>query len=69
MSHHPAYTMGAICVAGGIFGYISKRSVPSLVAGLGIGVLYGIGGLLIKQNKEYGHETSLAASVILAGSM
>jgi uncharacterized membrane protein (UPF0136 family) len=33
-------TMAALCGAGGLFGYTRTRSVPSLVAGLGVGALY-----------------------------
>ncbi|OZJ01640.1 hypothetical protein BZG36_05294 [Bifiguratus adelaidae] len=61
--------MAAICSAGGIAGYARTRSTPSLIAGLGVGALYGTAGYLIKENREYGHETAVAASAILAGSM
>ncbi|CAG8512687.1 7540_t:CDS:2 [Ambispora leptoticha] len=67
MAQHPAYTMaGAI---GGIAAYSRARSIPSLVAGLGIGVLYGIAGYRIQQNIDYGHELAAASSTVLAGSM
>jgi uncharacterized membrane protein (UPF0136 family) len=56
-------------VNSGIAGFARTRSVPSLVAGLGVGALYGAAGYLIQQNKDYGHETAVAASTILAGSM
>ncbi|RHZ54035.1 hypothetical protein Glove_431g30 [Diversispora epigaea] len=69
MAYRPSYTMGAICAVGGIAGYVTKRSVPSIIAGLGIGALYVLGGVLMQRNKIYGYETSLAASIILAGSM
>jgi len=43
--------------------------MPSLIAGVGIGTLYGIAGYVIKEKKDYGHETALGASIILASSM
>ncbi|CAO3661545.1 hypothetical protein G6F70_004484 [Rhizopus microsporus] len=69
MSHHPSYTMAGLCAAGGIAGFVRTRSVPSLAAGLGVGALYGAAGYLIQQNRDYGHETAVAASVILGGAM
>ncbi|CAG8604402.1 10237_t:CDS:2, partial [Cetraspora pellucida] len=54
---------------GGAAGYVSTKSIPSLTAGLGISALYGVGGYLIKRNKNYGHESAFVASTILAGSM
>lgn len=53
----------------GIAGFVRTRSVPSLVAGLGVGALYGAAGYMIQENKNYGHETAVAASTLLAGSM
>jgi uncharacterized membrane protein (UPF0136 family) len=53
----------------GVVGYTRTRSVPSLVAGVGIGAMYGTAAYIIKENRYYGHETALTASVILAGSM
>lgn len=53
----------------GIAGFAKTRSVPSLVAGVAVGSLYGVAGYLIKENKDYGHETAVAASAVLAGGM
>ncbi|KAL9539998.1 hypothetical protein MBANPS3_009945 [Mucor bainieri] len=69
MSQHPSYAMAALCTAGGIAGYARSRSIPSLVAGVGVGAMYGVAGYLIKENRYYGHETGVAASVIMASSM
>lgn len=44
------------------------RSIPSLVAGVGIGALYAYGGYLLKNNRRYAIETALGASMILAGA-
>ena len=40
-----------------------------MIAGLGVGALYGASGYLIQQNRDYGHETAVAASILLGGSM
>ena len=36
-SAHLNYTVGTLVAMGGAVGYVQKRSVPSLVAGVGIG--------------------------------
>ncbi|KAI7857807.1 transmembrane proteins 14C-domain-containing protein [Circinella umbellata] len=69
MSHHPCYTMAGLSLAGGVAGFARTRSVPSLVAGVAVGSMYGYAGYLIKENKDYGHETAVVASAILAGAM
>ncbi|KAJ8694924.1 hypothetical protein PTI98_007560 [Pleurotus ostreatus] len=40
MSAYPAYVMGGLCIIGGITGFARTRSIPSLVAGVGVGLLY-----------------------------
>jgi uncharacterized membrane protein (UPF0136 family) len=35
---------------------------------MGVGALYGYGGLRIRNNQSYGIETALLASLVLAGS-
>ena len=37
------YMFGAVVAAGGAMGYVKKRSVPSLVAGLAFGSLAAVG--------------------------
>ncbi|KAI8333159.1 transmembrane proteins 14C-domain-containing protein [Chlamydoabsidia padenii] len=69
MSHHTAYSMSALCVTGGIAGFARTRSLPSLVAGVGLGGLYGAAGYLIQENANYGHELAVGTSVLLTGAM
>ena len=39
MTDYPGYAFGAAVALGGAMGYIKKKSVPSLVAGLAFGSL------------------------------
>jgi len=64
----PAYILGALTAGGGVTGYVRTGSVPSIAAGVTVGVLYGLGGLRIQNRQPYGIELALLASVILAGS-
>ncbi|KAK1146862.1 hypothetical protein N8T08_002186 [Aspergillus melleus] len=68
MAEHPSFTLAALLPAGGIAGYLRSGSVPSLVAGVGLGVSYGFAGYLIKENKDYGTELALGNSLLLLGS-
>ena len=45
-SSHVASTMAVVVAAGGVMGYIRRRSLPSLAAGLGIGAVFGLGAHL-----------------------
>src|ERR1700761_6269196 len=67
-SEVPALILGALTSIGGITGYVRTGSVPSIVAGLTVGALYGLGGYRISQRQKYGVELALLASVVLAGS-
>ncbi|KAH8768466.1 transmembrane proteins 14C-domain-containing protein [Hyaloscypha sp. PMI_1271] len=64
----PAFILGALTAGGGTFGYIKTGSVPSIAAGVTVGVLYLIGGYRIQTKQTYGVELALLASVVLAGS-
>jgi len=64
----PAYILGALTAGGGTFGYIKTGSVPSIAAGVTVGVLYLIGGYRIQNRQSYGVELALLASIVLAGS-
>ncbi|PWN97237.1 hypothetical protein FA09DRAFT_339711 [Tilletiopsis washingtonensis] len=61
-------TMAALCGAGGLFGYTRTRSVPSLVAGLGVGALYAYSAQRMRTGQANGHELALGASAVLLAS-
>jgi uncharacterized membrane protein (UPF0136 family) len=54
----------------GAYAYQQVRSMPSLMAGLGMGLLYGCSGYLIA-NRQFleGYQLSFLTSLILAGLM
>ncbi|GBE89612.1 transmembrane proteins 14C-domain-containing protein [Sparassis latifolia] len=65
MSAYPAYLMGALCVVGGITGYVRTRSIPSIVAGVGVGALYLWSADSIRKGTSNGLEAALGASALL----
>lgn len=46
-------------------GYACKGSVPSLVAGLVFGSVYGYAGYLLHHNRDNGLEIALGASLVM----
>lgn len=60
--------MAALCAVGGVIGFAKTRSVPSIVAGLGVGALYATAGYRIRKGHDYGYEIAAAASAILLAS-
>ncbi|KAF6838456.1 upf0136 domain protein [Colletotrichum musicola] len=64
----PSYALAVLTAGGGIAGYARTRSVPSIVAGCAVGILYALGGYRIQTSEPYGVELSLLASVVLGGS-
>ncbi|TFY54013.1 hypothetical protein EVJ58_g9116 [Rhodofomes roseus] len=65
MSAYPAYVMGGLCIVGGITGFARTRSIPSLVAGVGVGALYLWSADSIRKGTPNGLEAALGASAIL----
>jgi len=63
-----AFLLALLTAGGGLTGYIRTGSVPSVVAGTGVGALYALGGYRLRQRQPYGAEIALAASLVLAGS-
>jgi len=57
--------MGGLCVIGGITGYVRTRSIPSLVAGVGVGALYLYSADNIRKGANNGLEGALGASALL----
>lgn len=59
-----------LLAAGGIYGFVKSKSVPSLVAGLGFAALYASAGVLIGRGDcKHGHAVAAATSVALASVM
>ncbi|KAI0878932.1 transmembrane proteins 14C-domain-containing protein [Hypoxylon argillaceum] len=63
-----AFVLGALTAGGGTMGYIRTGSVPSIAAGVTVGLLYGLGGYRLQTRQPYGIELALLASVVLGGS-
>ncbi|KAI8939981.1 hypothetical protein NX059_003705 [Plenodomus lindquistii] len=63
-----ALILGTLTAGGGITGYARTGSVPSIAAGVTVGLLYILGGLRINNRNPYGVELALLASIVLAGS-
>ena len=58
---------GILTIAGGVMGYVSKGSVPSIVAGAISGILLLVAAFLLPGNVAAGLITALIVSVLLAG--
>ena len=79
MSHHPATTLSILSITGGVIGYATKRSKPSLIAGLVLGSLFAFSSHLIQNPSsaasEYlggnvgGYEVALGTSLVLSTAM
>ncbi|KAF8920846.1 transmembrane proteins 14C-domain-containing protein [Mucidula mucida] len=64
-SAYPAYVMGALCIVGGVTGFARTRSIPSIVAGVGVGALYLWSADSIRKGTPNGLEELEGASAIL----
>jgi uncharacterized membrane protein (UPF0136 family) len=58
---------GLLTILGGIIGYVSKGSVPSIVAGSVAGILLLVGALLLPNHLLAGLAIELIVSLLLAG--
>ena len=58
---------GVLTIAGGIIGYASKGSVPSIIAGSIAGVLLLVGAFLLPNHLVAGLAIALVMSLLLAG--
>ncbi|KAI1381711.1 upf0136 domain-containing protein [Hypoxylon crocopeplum] len=63
-----AFALGALTAGGGTMGFIKTGSIPSIAAGLTVGLLYGLGGYRLQSRQSYGLELALLASIVLGGS-
>jgi len=57
---------GVLTIVGGIIGYVSKGSVPSIIAGSISGILLLAAGFLLPQHHTGGLVLALLVSVLLA---
>lgn len=70
-AHLVAGVLGGITIVGGAMGYLRKRSVASLVAGLLIGASYLYSAMLLNAvgDAEQGRVLAIATSAVLGAAM
>lgn len=67
---HLNLSVGALVAVGGMMGYVKKKSVPSFVAGVGLGGVLIASGLLVNTGNEYrGYTVGAGAGVAMAAGM
>lgn len=49
-------------------GFLKKKSMPSLIAGITFGATYAYAGYLLKQNADWGLEIAGGASALMMGA-
>ncbi|KAJ6582102.1 hypothetical protein B0H19DRAFT_1117569 [Mycena capillaripes] len=65
MSAFPAFGMSLLCIVGGSTAFFKKSSIPSLVAGLVVGMLYLWSGAQIGEGNPKGVQGAFLASALL----
>lgn len=70
-SAHAAFAVGALLCAGGIAGFVRASSKPSLFAGVGLGSLMLLSGIIIQKGEDLqGHTLALITSgLVVAGTL
>ncbi|KAJ7314438.1 hypothetical protein DFH08DRAFT_790927 [Mycena albidolilacea] len=69
MSAFPAFGMSLLCIVGGSTAFYKKSSIPSLVAGLSVGMLYLWSGSQIGEGEDVrGFQAAFLASALLTAS-
>ena len=61
------FIFGVLTIAGGITGYVSKGSLPSIVAGTLTGILLLVAAFLLPAHSTVGLIIALVVSLLLAG--
>ena len=56
--------MGLLCLGGGAFGFYNTRSMPSLIAGGGVGLLYLLASRRMQTGQTYGCVTAWRRSLM-----
>lgn len=56
-----------LSIGGGVQGFVAAKSTPSLIGGVGIGLVIIVGMLLAKSKPMIGHIISLVGCLALAG--
>jgi len=65
MSAFPAFGMSLLCIIGGSTAFYTKSSIPSLIAGLSVGMLYLWSGSQIGEGNPQGVQGAFLASALL----
>jgi len=70
MSEYPAFVTGILSIVGGVIGYARKGSLPSLLGGVLVGVLFIYSAGLLRADPKglAGLRAALVSSVLLLGS-
>jgi len=58
-----------LTIAGGIAGYVSKQSMASLMAGVGVGILMFVGLAVVSKKPAIGYAITAVLTILLIGRM